>query len=28
VDSTPQICSIEMKPIDDSAIDDIIGGAK
>ena len=28
VDSTPQICSIEMKPIDDSAIDGIIGGAK
>ena len=28
VDSTPQICSIEMKPIDDSALDGIIGGAK
>ena len=28
VDTTPQICSIEMKPIDDSAIDGIIGGAK
>ena len=28
VDSTPQICSVEMKPIDDSAIDEIIGGAK
>jgi hypothetical protein len=28
VDSSPQICSIEMKPIDAPAIDRIIGGAK
>jgi serine/threonine-protein kinase len=28
VDAAPQICSIEMKPVDDSALDSIIGGAK
>ena len=28
VDQSAQVCSIELKPIDDQAIEEIVGGAK